>query len=297
MKLKLTRLIPSTALFCLLVASCKKEDAVSVSTPSSTLSTQNARVTSMIGAMSEASDQEALDMYTDESAGITGKAASACPEVTYSPSSTAYPRTVTFDYGTGCTDALGRNIKGVRTVVQKENFRTAHANSVLSLVTYSNYYIGNTNISGNATNVVLKAGTPGPYVFRTIYKRTITDGSGNTSTFIGQSTHTQVIGDINSKGKDAGYSNNETDLGVESTPGQPTVAWTLITSKLNPIIKLGSCAPRVAGQVHICLVSLHDKTTEDVDFGNGDCDNQATLSVNGGAPTTVTLPFNFFAVH
>jgi len=297
MKLKLSRLLPSAALFCLLIASCKKEDAVSTSTPSSTLTAQNARVTSMIGAMTEASDEETSDMFADESTASTGKAASACPERTFSPNKTAFPRTVTSDYGTGCTDVKGRFISGKKIVNWKADFHTAPAGTILSVVTYSNYYVNGINIAGSVTNKVVTAGVPGPFAFRQIYARSISDATGNVSTFLGTTLNTQVIGDINSAPADRGFSSKVNNYGVEQTPGEATVAWAATSANPTLPIKLGSCASRSSGLLQICLVSLEKTTKETLDFGNGDCDNKATLTINSGSPITITLPFRFFTSY
>ncbi len=208
MKLKLSRLLPSAALFCLLIASCKKEDAVSTSTPSSPSSTQNAITTSMIGAMSEASDQETMQTCMQMNLQKILQAKEQVPVLmrTVSPNKNAFPRTVTLDYGTGCTDVNGRHVSGKRFVNFKADYKTAPAGTITSVTTYSNYYVGGINIAGSATNKVVTAGVPGPFAFRQIYARSISDATGNVSTFIGTTVHTQVVGDINSAPADRGYS-------------------------------------------------------------------------------------------
>jgi hypothetical protein len=298
MKLKFTRLIPSIALVCLLFASCKKDDAVNNAQSPAVSPQQSARVTSMVGAMEDATDLESSDMFTAESVEtITGKGADGdCPVRTATYKSTHYPRTVTYDYGTGCTDEFGRTISGKRIVNVKANFRTAPAGTIYAVTTYSNYYVNGVNISGNVTNKVVTAGTPGGFVGQSIYKRTVSDGAGNTSTFLGKTVRTQVIGDVNSVKEDAGFSLNIIAYGVELTPGEATVVWQAKSDTLSPPIQLGSCIYRTQGLVKITLASLNAITHETLNYGNGDCDNNAILKVNG-VPQPIKLPFQFFTNH
>jgi len=302
MKLKLTRLVPSIALGCLLFASCKKEDAVSTQTQSA-ISPQNAaRVTTMIGAVQHSSDQEFTDLIAAESApSITGKGADVaddCPVITITPSKTVYPHTVKFDYGSGCVDENGVTKSGSRTVVVHADYKTAPAGTVIGVTSYSNYYVNGINISGNSVSKVATAASPGPLVMQVITHKTVSDGSGNTSTYIGVITRTQIAGTVSSPKASRDYSLKETAYGLELTPGEAPAIWKLNTGTVSPLIKSGTCLYFTQGVVHIILIDTHAVIThETLDYGSGSCDNAAMLTVDGGSPQAITLPFIFFTQH
>jgi len=291
MKLQLTRLIPLTALVCLLLASCKKEDAVSKPSP---VTTRNAQVVSMIGAMQSESDAEVADVLAAQD--ITAADVSACPVKTVSPSAPTYPRTVTLDYGTGCVDENGRTVSGKKYINLQADYKTAPGGTVTAVITFSNYYVDGVNISGNITQKVVAAANPGPLVMRATYHKTVSDGLGNTSSYIGVTNRTLIGGDVNGPKEDKVFQVQEVAYGVELSPDAPPAVWRLRSEPTNLPIKSGACLFNTQGAIHIALKDASSITFETLNYGNGTCDNSATLKVNG-VPQTITLPFIFFTQH
>jgi len=286
MKLRLSRLIPSGALLCLVLASCKKNEAVT-SKPISPTSSPLIRTTNMIVAMDNESDLEMSDV-------ISGDTPSDCPIVTYNPSKDVYPHTKTVDYGTGCTgsDGVTRSGKRFATIYADEN--TAPAGKVISVTTFSNYYASGVNIAGTIKISIGNPANPGPLVLKYVVNKTVTDTLGNTSSYVNTATQKLISGGGNNSPADDVFQISQNTYGTEVSGDSAMITWKSESDPANPVIKANSCQFRSQGALKITLKQLGVITNEYLDYGNGDCDNKATLSVNNGTPQQVTLPLYFF---
>ena len=71
----------------------------------------------------------------------------------------------------------------------------------------------------------------------------------------------------------------------------------------HPLIKPFACKYRVQGvvtaDIHLANAPKGDliQLDERLDYGNGECDDIATLSINGGAAKQVTLPLRFWPLN
>jgi hypothetical protein len=289
MKLKFAKLVPGAALLCIVLASCKKNEAVT-SHSSSQSSSPLIRTTTMIGAMGDQSDMEMNDVIaTDRPDG------SDCPVVTYNPSKDVYPNVKTVDYGTGCTDSYGITTSGKKFVTSYGDKSTAPAGKVISVTTFSNFYVNGVSISGNIKVTVVKPFSSGQLILRNLVTKTASDAYGNTSSFINIGTQKQIAGNGTDTSTDDVFEIWENAHGTEISGDSAMVTWTSVTDPANPVIKESSCRFRTQGALIIALKELGVITNEYLDYGNGDCDDQATIAVNGGDPQPITLPFYFFA--
>src|ERR1700755_1059223 len=127
MKLKIANLIPIAALLSIVLASCKKNEAVT--SPSSPTSSPLVQATSTIGAMAAESDLEVADALVSSDKESNS---SSCRTVTYIPSEDVYPHTKIVDFGSGCTgsDGITRSGKRFSTIYADEE--TAPAGEVVS---------------------------------------------------------------------------------------------------------------------------------------------------------------------
>ena len=288
MKLKFTKLVPSTALLCLVLASCQKNEAVT-SHPSQT-SSPLTRTTTMIGAMAYQSDLDMNDVIaSDQPDG------SDCPVITFTPSRDVYPNMKTVDYGSGCTDSYGITTSGKKFVTNYADRNTAPAGKVISVTTFSNLYVNGVSISGNVKVSVVQPSSSGQLILKIVVEKTVSDAFGNTSSFVNLATQTQIAGNETSSSTDDVFQIAENAHGTEVSGDSAMVTWHSMTDPANPIIKQASCQFRSQGGLIITLKQLGVITNEYLDYGNGDCDNQATIAVNGGDPQPITLPFYFFA--
>lgn len=289
MKLKFPGLIPVAALLCLVLASCKKNE---VTSSASSQTSQLTKATSMIGAMESETDIEISAAISDE----INTDAPACCTVTYSPSKNVYPHLKVFDYGSGCTDGSGITRSGKRFVTVYADQSTAPAGKVISVTTFSNYYVDGVNITGSVKLSVDAAAIPGPLVLRAVEDKVITDASGNTTSYVSKSIRKQIGGSSTSETWDDVYQITTNAYGTELDGDSSMVVWKYNSDPSNVIVKHIDCGFRSQGGIQINLKQLGVSTNEYLDYGNGDCDNAATLSVNNGTPESITLPFYFFAI-
>lgn len=289
MKQNFFKLLPGAALLCFLFSSCQKNEAVT-SHSSSQTSSPLTRTTTMIGAMDIQSDLEMSDVLANDQA-----PASDCPVVTFNPSKDVYPYIKTVDYGSGCTDAYGITTSGKRFTTVYADKNTAPAGKVISVTTFGNYYVNGVSVSGDVKVTVVNSAMSGPLVLRIAVNKSVSDAFGNTSSFVDLAIQKQIAGiGTDSTGDDV-YQISENAYGTEVSGDSAMVTWNSVSDPANPVIKAESCEFRSQGALKITLKQLGVQTDEYLDYGNGDCDNNATLTVNNGEPQPITLPFYFFA--
>jgi len=289
MKLKISKLIPSAALLCVVLASCKKNEAVT--TPAAPTGSPVAKTTSMIGAMANESDLELTDALVSNDKADNS---SSCRTVTFIPSEDVYPHTKIIDYGSGCTDKNGITRSGKRFSTIYADEQTAPAGKVVSVTTFSNYYVEGVSMTGNVKISVVTPASSGNLVLRIVGNKTITDTDGNTSSFVSTDTQTQIAGGGDDIAANDVFQLTGTSYGTEVLGDSTMVVWKGETDASNPVIKMASCSFRSQGVLMLTLKVNGDPTNESLDYGNGDCDDMATLKIDGQDPQQITLPFFFF---
>jgi hypothetical protein len=168
------------------------------------------------------------------------------------------------DFGNGCLDNDGRTKKGILWLYFYNNFH--YANATVKVIP-DNYYVDNVKYDGT-----IMLTNNGNYS----YTRTITNGvcSNNswtikydgTATFSwtsGYNTPNDLTDDIYS------YTENSTGINRQGK------SFTVTTS--SALIKKYSCKWISSGVLEIKPEGL---ATRIIDFGNGTCDNTATLTIN-----------------
>lgn len=285
MKLNFSKLSMG-AFLCFALASCKKNDAVN--TPASSQQASLARVTNTIGALADESDLDMQGIALD-------KVSEDCPVITYNPSEDVYPHTKIVDYGSGCI-SNGITRSGRRIYTEYADKKTAPAGKVVSVLIYDNYVVNDISISGSVKTSVVSSGSDGPLVLRIVASKAITDNAGNTSSYVNVQVQKQVEGDNTNDGSDDVYEITDNAHGTQITDNV-MYTFTYSADPSNIVIKPNSCTNRTQGALKITLKNNGAITNEYLDYGNGDCDKTAALSVNGGTPETVSLPFYFFATE
>lgn len=203
-------------------------------------------------------------------------AVSACAVVTLSPQDpSVFPKTMTIDYGTGCTSVNGVTRKGKLTVSLSGKVRTP--GSVIS-VTFDNYSVNGYTLTGTyALTPVIAAGGGINYNIA-ITNGSITLPAGVVYTYSATETFTQTGGIGTSTVTDDTYS----ITGSFSYSGNGNSITGTVTT---PLIRTADCKNITMGTIAFVYKSI--KGT--LDFGTGDCDNTATLKI-GSKTSTVTLP-------
>ena len=294
MKSKLSRLLPAAALFCFVFASCKKSDQLtpagsSQATTSSLLLSANNTIIS-----GGSQQNEAMSDIMGNSIVMSGDS-SDCRTVTFSPSKTVYPHLKTIDFGSGCVSQDGIMRSGKKLITVYADWQTAAAGTLVSEETFSDFYSDSVNVSGNIKIYVDTAASPGPLALKIVANKTFTDSKGNTSTFISTDYCLQTAGNTTTTKEDNVYQITGGASGTEVLDGSLAVSWTSTIDPSNPVIKMGDCMYRSKGGLIIQLTLEGSSVfNEYLNYGDGSCDNNATLTINGGTPQQITLPIRFW---
>ena len=141
----------------------------------------------------------------------------------------------------------------------------------------------------------IKNGTGKDVYLHTIHK-TISDAAGNLKDYNSNAKWTVIDwkgGTNNAYEIEAHTEGNETYNGIEANNFKTDV------DENNPVIKPFDCR-RVQGgltaEIHLAKGKIKD-LVEYIDYGNGECDDIATLSINGGPAQVVTLPLRFWPLN
>lgn len=268
----LKNLLLLSLLVSLFFIACEKEENQDISTEDARISTDYAG--------SETSLNEVLTNTLTTAAaepalnGVNGGSddRGACPVITVTPA-VGYPKTMTLDYGTGCTTTSGQTISGK--VVAVFSGPQNQAGTTISIQLLAFKYQGYT-LQGTYQLTVVGGGQ---------WTGTITNGSattpqGSSMTYAGTFAIVQVAGLSTTTTTTDDIFEISLDIAGTDTAAK---AYTAKTTKA--LRKENSCKWIVSGTVEI-KTGLVKKI---LDYGAGACDNVATLKV-GPATTTITLP-------
>jgi hypothetical protein len=275
MKIKNLVLGATLALF---VLSCSKEDSNS---PSTDLS--DAKISAKIDMAIEdvakiAEDQFALQANpgAGKNSDFQTQALPPCATVDIQLTATTWTRTVTFD---NCTLPNGNVIDGTIIVSGSLNFDTPSHTISYSFV---DFHHNNILIEGNRTIVRSLQSTATlaavhPVANMTI-DMTVTFPNGNVYHREGNRVREMIDG----FGTPMIWADNVFSISGSWTTTFP--AGTRTSTITTPLRVEADCPHIVSG----VITTVRNNNTATLDYGNGDCDNQATLTVNG-TTTTITL--------
>ncbi|CAN5439327.1 hypothetical protein BH09BAC5_BH09BAC5_03500 [soil metagenome] len=192
---------------------------------------------------------------------------SNCPTISVPDSLMQYPRHLYIDYGSGCTDPVDGKVRKGKIICQID--RPYDSLGAVMTITFDTFYVGAIHFEGITTltrtsqnsfhkevhnGKCTKAGTtPWTILFDAIRDITFTSGANI-------STDPQIISITGS--------NTGTDRNGNT--------WTsTITS---PIVRDLGCTWLTKG---VMVVTPSGKPDRTIDFGDGTCDNKATVTIEG----------------
>jgi hypothetical protein len=203
-----------------------------------------------------------------------------CAEVTVTPNDSTYPKTVTIDFGAGCTGPDGKFRKGKMVLHFTGPLRKP--GSVVTL-TFVDFYVNRAHIEG------VKIFTNQSELPVHKWNITIVDGkvsfpNGRGYKYEGTKTVKQIEGMDTRTVRDDVYK----IVGRSKTEYNNGTVITIIT--VDPLIKKVACNWKSEGTLKIQINEREFK----LDFGfpnNGDCDNKALLTWdNGNKQRVILLP-------
>jgi hypothetical protein len=178
-----------------------------------------------------------------------------------------FPKTVTLDYGTGCTDDEGRARSGKMTL---DVGKFWEQNSVIK-ANFINFTEDRTKLNGsyNITN----SNTLGTQNLTFVADNIVyTDENGQTTAYTIRQTHKQIEGTRTPLNpRDDVY--EVTSFMTSTMPDGTKSNWESTT----PLVKANNCRWIQKGKV---TVKMNNETSV-LDYGNGTCDDDATITTNG----------------
>ena len=302
MKLSFTlpQLITSAFIFSLLtIGSCSKEK--------SSGNDQEQQDASLTSAQSDSQGEMAFNEVFDDAMGVNNDVGMAgtgifgrgestddynrldslppCATVTivHASTSTFFPVRIIIDFGTaGCIrPADGHSRKG-KIIIDYSNRLTLPG--AAATITFDNFYVDDTKIEGTATitNTSSSNSTPPSRQFTVdVTNGKLSTADGNYVEWNSHKTITQTQGLSTLLYPKDDVFQIEGSANGRAQKGNLLVAWqSTITS---PLIKNFECRWIVQGTVKVVRASTSANTswTGLLDYGNGNCDNQATVTING----------------
>ncbi len=190
------------------------------------------------------------------------------------------PRTITIDFGTGCTNANGVTRKGK--IIATYTGRYRDAGTVVHIVS-ENYYVNDNKVDIDRTVTNQGTNDNGNLVFSIQAVRTLTFPDGSTSSSTVDKTREWVEGASTPRDfTDDVY--KVTGTGTHTSKRGILYDATTIT----PLIRKVSCHQFVSGQAKIVRHGATDRFGV-IDFGNGDCDDVATVTLDNGRTYSINL--------
>jgi hypothetical protein len=245
-----------------LFQSCKKDDSTSANNTDQTTA-QDITASNDLTEIADAEVEDALaDNFTAGSADDRG----GCAQITYAQPQGTWPNTITIDYGTGCNQPSGIIVKGKIIVVQSNAITVSGA---VRQVTYDNFFVENVQISGNRTLTNAGLNAAGQPYFTKTGSETLTFPDGDVATRNINHVRTMVEGYNTPQVRaDNVWQVTGTDTGVNRNGNDYTVT---ITS---PLVRKFTCPWIVSGVITLVV----DTKTRTLDFGDGTCERDATLT-------------------
>lgn len=250
------------SLLILVLGSCKRDelDTETVST------TDNALCESEFLRIFPEANGIAIDEEGLQRVPVSGNLLSLCPIDSITPADTldGFPVTLHMNYGTGCVGTDGKTRKGMIHCEFKNSWDGVNDTV---LITLDNYYVNDIHYEGNIQ--VIKSGNS--------FTQRVTNGrctksdweilwaSTRTCTWVaGQNTTTDPNDDVFEFTGNANGTNRE--------------GKTFEVNITSPLVRSKTCTWITKG---IMTIIPEGRAEREVDFGDGTCDNQATLTING----------------
>lgn len=205
---------------------------------------------------------------------IAGTDSSRCFKVTrvLKDSTKPFPVTITLDFGTGCTDPRGRTRKG--------KIITEYTGNLLipgsaTITRFENYYLDSFKVEG--THKIVNVGTLEKRAMRIIVNGAkLSKANGDYTQWNSEKTIEQVeglislINPLDDIFKITGAGNGAVKK------GEKFYQWSKVITE--PLVKRFSCRWFSKG---IVKMKHNDADVAELNFGDGNCDNIATLTING----------------
>jgi hypothetical protein len=188
----------------------------------------------------------------------------SCATVTVS--STTFPKEIVIEYSGDCTDHKRHIKKGKITINISDTLTNAGA---VESIVYEDFYIDSMKVELNATLKNLGKNASGNWLIEKVYKQTITK---NNDVCVRENNETAewIAGfETTSKSDNIYYLTGSGKVVLNDTTYTKTIT--------TPLLFDGSCDYIKSGVV----VLTKNNSTATIDYGDGTCDNEATVTIDG----------------
>ncbi|MDP4292590.1 MAG: hypothetical protein Q8908_16035 [Bacteroidota bacterium] len=204
---------------------------------------------------------------------------SPCATVTVSGST--FPKTITIDYGTACsTDGRGPKMTGQIIITISDSLKNAGS---VKTITYQNFYIDSMKFDYSGSIKNLGKNANGQWVIANNYTQKSVGRNGDEVVENYADTLTWISGFTTADKSDDKYYRT----GSGTTSVNDTLKFSRVITK--PLLYDNSCGNITSGTI----VLTKGSTTITTDFGDGTCDNVATVTTNGSTETINLSDFKF----
>lgn len=187
---------------------------------------------------------------------------------TVSVSDTIYPKTITIDYGSGCTDKKGRIKKGKIIINISDSMKIAGS---VKTVSYEDFYVDSDKIEMTSTFKNTGKNSSGNWVLVNDYIQKITRSNGEIIT----ETYADTIEWL------SGFEtiDKSDDIFSKTGGGTINVNDSIVFNRniIKALVFDASCGSITSGIIE--LVKNGDNIL--INYGDGTCDSKATVSING----------------
>jgi hypothetical protein len=259
----------ATSAVLISLSACRK-DKEETTFDSENLSNEN--VSSMVD-KSLSDDEDAVSLRSGSGGCGINWPVATCAVVT--EDSETFPKTITVDYGDGCVDIHGRTKSGKIFIHLTDELINIGA---VRTVTFENYFINSVQIEGSRTATNLGPNSSDQPTFNRIVDVAITY---NGSTF--QRDFVETITWI------SGFETDECGDNVLSIEGTGSVTRPngiiVPRTTTTPLTLDYTCGYIISGVIQV----VAPLGTFTIDYGNGECDDEAVLTRPNGETQTITL--------
>lgn len=215
-------------------------------------------------------------VYRTYDAEKTASPTDRCFTVTVDPKgANTFPKTVTLDFGTGCTGKDGKVRSGKIITVFSGPMRTAGSKATS---TFANYHVDSFMVNGTQIIENSSSSNKMAWTVSVVDGKVTNTNSGRWVEWDAVHEHTQT------KGNGTPFDPTDdvyTITGNSSGSNSNNNSWT--TNITQPLVRSFICPWREKGE--ITLTRKSDTITVILDYGDGTCDNKATITIKG-----ITIP-------
>jgi hypothetical protein len=243
---------------------CKKDDPADTETVTATDNSicENEFMRIMPTVNSIAIDEQGVHRH-----GSGNQVTSNCPDVYVPDSLMPYPRHMYIDYGAGCTDPVDGKVRKGQIICEMD--RPYDSLGVVITITFDTFMVGAIRFEGTTT--ITRTGA-----------NTFTEVIANAKCSKGGATPWTILYDANRSITFTSGASVSTDPQIITISGTNTGTdrngntWT--SNITSPIVRDLGCTWLTSG---VIVVSPAGKSDRTVDFGDGTCNDKATITIDG----------------